>query len=120
MAGLIQTLLIKDDLAAAMAETEKIISFLEDGGTLEGTEEPLRVYYACFLALEKAQDPRAHDILHRAVQLLKAHVSKLKDEGSRQMYVQKVPWRRAMQEAWQELSEELTDMSQSADRPHSD
>jgi len=100
LAGLIQTALLKDNRIAAISETEKIISFLEDGGTLEGTEEPLRIYYACYLALEKTQDPRSHIVLHRAVQLLEAHMAKLRDEGSRQMYVKNVPWRRAIQEAW--------------------
>jgi len=102
IAGLIQNALLKDDRIAAMSETEKIISFLEDGGTLEGTEEPLRIYYACYLALEITQDPRLHNVLRRAVHLLEAHMAKLRDEASRQMYVMNVPWRRAIQEAWRE------------------
>ncbi|MGZ9221499.1 MAG: ATP-binding protein, partial [Anaerolineales bacterium] len=104
VAGLIQTLLLKGESTAAMSETEKIISYLEAGGTLEGTEEPLRVYYACHLALENAQDPRSHTVLATAVQLLEAQVSKLRDEGSRQMYVENVPWRLAIQQVWRELN----------------
>ena len=88
-----------------MSETEKIISYLEAGGTLEGTEEPLRVYYACYLALANAHDPRSHTVLSAAVQLLEAQVSKLSDEGSRQMYVENVPWRLAIQQAWREKSD---------------
>jgi len=105
LAGLIQTLLLKGDQAAAMSETESIISYLQTGGTLDGAEEPLRVYHACYLALEKAQDPRSPRILYEAVQLLDAHLSRLKGEDSRRMYVNNVPWRLAIQQAWQEKSD---------------
>ncbi|MBN2119124.1 MAG: tetratricopeptide repeat protein [Anaerolineales bacterium] len=104
LAGLIQTLLFKGNYALAMAETEKIISYLQTDGTLEGTEEPLRVYYACYLALEKTQDPRSRAVLDSAVQLLETQVSKLRDERSRQIYVENIPWRLAIQRAWQEKS----------------
>ena len=105
LAGLIQTLLLNDNHVAAMIETEKILSYLEKGGTLSGTEEPLRVYYACYLALETTQDPRSHDVLHSAAQLLKVQVSKLRDEGTRQTFVENVLWRRAIQQAWRKQSE---------------
>jgi hypothetical protein len=99
MAGLIQTALLQNDAATAISETEKIISYLADGGTLEGTEEPLRVQYACYLALEKIQDPRASAVLQSAVQLLEAQVSKLGDERARQMFIENVPWRLALHTA---------------------
>lgn len=105
LAGLIQTLLLKDDRDAAMGETENIISYLQTDNTLEGTEEPLRVYYACYLALEKAHDPRLDTVLNSAVQLLEAQVSKLPDEPSRRMYVENVPWRLAIQQAWYKRSD---------------
>jgi predicted ATPase/class 3 adenylate cyclase len=105
LAGLIQTLLLKGDHVAAMNEAEEIIFHLEAGGRLEGTEEPLRVYYACYLALEKAQDPRSNAVLRSAVQLLEVQVLKLRDEDSRQMYVENVPWRLAIQQAWREDSD---------------
>lgn len=102
VAGLIQTLLLKDNIVAAMIETERILSFLGNGGSLNGTEEPLRVYHACYLALEKAKDPRARSLLHYAVQLLDEQVSRLRDQQSRQQFVEKVSWRAAVQQAWRE------------------
>jgi hypothetical protein len=102
LAGLIQTLLYKGDHSAAMNETEKIISYLQSGNTLDGAETPLRVYYACYLALEKMQDPRSRTLLQSAAQLLETQVSKLKDEGARQLYVENVSWRRAIRQAWRE------------------
>ena len=100
LAGLIQVLLAKDDSNAALNETEKILAYLDAGGTLEGAEAPLRVYYACYTTLEKTGDPRSQTVLHLAVQLLEAQVSKLRSEDSRRMYVENVRWRKAIYEAW--------------------
>jgi len=105
LAGLIQTLLLNGNHVAARIETQKILSDLEQGGTLDGTEEPLRVYYACYLALETLQDPRSRDVLRAAAQLLKVQVAKLRDEGTRQTFVENVPWRRSIQQAWRDQSE---------------
>jgi predicted ATPase len=104
LAGLVQALLLKGDHVAAMSETENITSYLQAGGNLDGAEAPLRVYYACYLVLEKAQDPRSHTLLHSAAQLLETQVSKLRDEESRQRYVENIPWRFAIQQAWRKRS----------------
>lgn len=99
-AGLIQALLKRGDLNSAREQTEQVLAYLEAGGTLDGAEEPLRVYYACHLLLDEVQDPRATALLRKAAQLLEAQVLKLRDERSRQLYVGNVPWRRAIQKAW--------------------
>lgn len=99
LAGLIQAALLENDVEWAITETEKIIAYLDDGGTLEGTEEPLRVYYACYLALERTRDPRSSSILRDAMQLLDAQVANLADERAREMFVENVPWRSALQRA---------------------
>ena len=99
-AGLIQTLAEMGNQVDAMQEAERIISLLLTANTLEGTEEPLRVYYACYLVLENAEDPRSFAVLQSAARLLDAQVSRLPDASSRQMYVENVPWRLAIQQAW--------------------
>ena len=99
IAGLIETALALDDAAAAMQGVETILTHLASGGTLEGTEEPLRIYYSCYLALKKNKDPRSSDMLGKAIELLDSQVSKLRDEKSRQMFVKNVPWRLAIQQA---------------------
>jgi tetratricopeptide (TPR) repeat protein len=104
LAGLIQTLLRKGEPLEAVNQTEKIIAPLIAGDTLEGTEDPLRVYYACYLALERAKDPRSMPVLSSAVRLMEAQVSTLEDEQSRRMYIENVPWRLAIQQAWREKS----------------
>jgi class 3 adenylate cyclase/tetratricopeptide (TPR) repeat protein len=97
--GLIQSLLSRGEPRRALAETEKILSYLESAGSLEGTEEPLRVYYACYLALEENQDVRSRALLQAAGKLLDAQVSKLRDEEARRMFIENVPWRLAIYRA---------------------
>jgi len=101
LAGLVQTALDTDDLTLAWQHTDEILAHLAAGGTLEGAEEPLRIYFTCYDALEKRKDPRAQDVLQAANELLEAQVSKLGDKESRRMYVQNVPWRLAIQNAWE-------------------
>jgi tetratricopeptide (TPR) repeat protein len=103
IAGLIHVALELNDLTAVKNETEKILQHLENGGNFEGVEEPLRVYCACFEALQKLKDPRSETILQEAVKLLETQVSRLQDAEARQMFIQNVPCRRAINEAWQHL-----------------
>jgi predicted ATPase/class 3 adenylate cyclase len=104
-AGLIQALIQAGDLSAAMAETEKVWDYLQTASRpLDGTEEPLRVYYSCYLALNALDDSRADEILQAASGLLEAQVSKLRDESARRMFIENVPWRRAIQQEWQKRS----------------
>ena len=111
LAGLIQVFLQKDDPDSSMLEAEKVLTFLEQGGTLDGTEEPLRIYYACYLVLAKVGDLRANSVLLLAAQLLEAQISQLPDENSRRMYVDNVPWRFVLQQAWREKTLGLMDKS---------
>jgi predicted ATPase/class 3 adenylate cyclase len=99
IAGLVETALGANDLETAAAEAEKILAHFASGGNLNGTDEPLRVYYQCYQLLQKTQDPRAAQVLAAAYRMLEEQFSKLKDERLRQMYVENVPWRRAIQRA---------------------
>jgi class 3 adenylate cyclase/tetratricopeptide (TPR) repeat protein len=99
-AGLIQVLLLKAEHELALAETDKVFPLLQNGEALQGTEEPLRVYHACYLALEHAHDPRARTVLRSAAQLLETQVSKLGGDDAKRMFVENVPWRLAIRQAW--------------------
>ena len=99
LAGLVDVALRMNNMAAASREAEKIFAHLDGGGTLDGTDEPLRVYYSCYLFLSRQQDPRSIQILNRAIQLLEAQVSNFKDEQARKMYIENIPWRLALQQA---------------------
>jgi hypothetical protein len=99
IAGLVEAYLREDDLESSSREAEKILRYLGNGSSLEGTEEPLRVYYACYLFLEKKQDPRSRWILQSAMSLLEAQVSKFSDDSARKRYIENIPWRRAIWDA---------------------
>ncbi len=100
LAGLIQVALETGDIGSASQWTEIILSHLE-GGTLDGTEEQLRIYLACYRTLETKGDPRSKSVLQTAGKLLEEQVSKFLDEEARRTYVEKVPWRLAVQQAWE-------------------
>ena len=99
IAGLVETYLAGNDIESASKEAEKILLFLNDGATLDGTDEPLRVYHACYLLLEKKQDPRFRQVLQRAMNILETQVSNFVDEDSRNRYIENIPWRRALRDA---------------------
>jgi hypothetical protein len=96
LAGLVETALHMNDLETASRETEKILAYFEEGGSLDGTEEPLRVYYACYQFLSQQKDPRAQQVLQIANQLLEAQASKLIDDQARKLFVENFPWRQAL------------------------
>ena len=100
IAGLIQVALRMNDVSLASRWMEDIVKYLSEGGNLEGTEEPLRVYLACYIVLERLVDTRANGLLQTAMSLLESQVSKIDDEYARRTYVESVPWRRAIDGAW--------------------
>jgi hypothetical protein len=63
------------------------------------------VYYQCYHLLQKKQDPRATQVLGAAYRMLEEQLSKLKDQRLRQIYVENVPWRKAIQAAAQQLTQ---------------
>lgn len=95
-AGLVQLMIEKGEDFLAMRHAETILSYLGGGGTLEGAEEPLRIYLACYTALVKLKDARADQILLTSAQLLTSQVSRIQDEETRRRYVDNIPWRRAI------------------------
>jgi hypothetical protein len=98
IAGLAESYLRVNDIESAVKETEKVLSFLESEATLDGTDEPLRVYHTCYMVLEKRQDPRSRQVLQTAMNLLEAQVSNFKDEPARRRYIENIPWRRAIRD----------------------
>ena len=99
LGGLVETALLMDDLQEASRTVEKILAYFKEGGAMDGTDEPLRVYHACYRFLHKQKDPRAQQVLQSANQMLEAQVSKFKDEGLRKKFVENFPWRKALHDA---------------------
>lgn len=100
IAGLIQLALETNDANSAGEWADEVLAHLAAGGMFEGAEEPLRIYLACYQALEKQKDPRSRTVLRDAAALLDVQASKFDDEIARQNYIENVPWRRAIRDAW--------------------
>ena len=98
LAGLIDVALAEDDFSSALIVAEKILAHFEGGGTLDGTEEPLRIYFSCFMALKENKDARADRMLQSASEFLKEHLAKIQNSDIRHSYMTNVPWRRAIAE----------------------
>ncbi|MBK8619658.1 MAG: tetratricopeptide repeat protein [Anaerolineales bacterium] len=98
-AGLISAYLKMNDQVSAQGEAEHILQYMETNPAFEGAEEPLRIFLALYQILEKTKDPRASIVLHNAIQLLNTQVSKLNSEEARRVFVENVPWRRAIQQS---------------------
>jgi hypothetical protein len=73
-----------------------VLEYMNTDKTFEGAEEPLRMLLTVYQGLQEIKDPRAAIVLQNAIQLLNAQVSKLSSEEARRMYVENVPWRRAI------------------------
>jgi tetratricopeptide (TPR) repeat protein len=97
LAGLARVALAGDDPAAALAYVEEILNHLDTGSpstssgcNFDGTDEPLRIYLTCYLALRANDDPRAGDVLETAHRLLQERAAKIEDEALRRSYLENV------------------------------
>ena len=88
LAGLARVSLAQGNMA--QAQVEEILSHLETK-TLDGTEEPFRVYLTCYRVLRVNQDPRAEAILNTAHHLLQEQAAKISDEELRRSFLENVP-----------------------------
>ncbi len=87
-AGLARLHVLQDDLDQAQAQVEEILSHLQ-AHTLDGTDEPFRIYLTCYQVLRANQDPRAAEVLSTAYCLLQAQAAKIK-MGRRRSFLEDV------------------------------
>ena len=66
--------LIQENPSEAQALVEEILGLLESH-TLEGTEEPIRVYLTCYRVLMANQNPRAKELLNTAFRLVQGRAA---------------------------------------------
>jgi predicted ATPase len=103
VAGLARVALAQGDIAAALAHCEEVLAFLERGGSLDGTNDPLHVLLICYQVLRAASDPRAASVLERAHATLHEQAAKITDEAMRHSFLENVPYHRAIVAAWAEV-----------------
>ena len=95
LAGLAEIALAAGDLAQARQHVEEILAHLATG-SVDGAEEPLRIYLACYRVLQAGGDPRGADILETAQRLLAERAAQITEPALRQSYLEKVPVHRAL------------------------
>lgn len=98
-AGLARLALARGQPAAAAAQVDAILEHLGAGGSLEGAEEPLRVYLTCFQVLEAAADVRARAVLETAYRQLQEQAGKLSDPEVRRRFLEEVSYHREIMAA---------------------
>lgn len=79
----------QSDLARAQAHVEQILSHLESD-TLDGTDEPFRVYLTCYRVLQASRDSRSQGVLNMAHSLLQEQAGKIADEEVRRSFLENV------------------------------
>jgi len=102
-AGLARIHLTQGDLPAAQVEADAIVAQLERDGTLEGTDQPLRVYLGCYLVLSALNDPRARGILNTAHDMLKTRANGIPDPLARQQFLETIPYNAEVRSLWEQL-----------------
>ncbi len=103
-AGLARVHLRREEMDAALAEVEQILSYLETGH-LQGTEEPSRVYLICYQVLDAARDPRVPEVLAEAYGILEQRAAAIDDEDLRRSYLGNVEANREIVAAWNSVND---------------
>ncbi len=89
LAGLARVFLAQGDLPQAQAQAEEILRYLETK-TLDGTDEPLRIYLTCYRILRATLDSRAQTVLDMAHRLLQERAAKITDGEMRCSFLENV------------------------------
>ncbi|MFK8016148.1 MAG: adenylate/guanylate cyclase domain-containing protein [Gammaproteobacteria bacterium] len=90
------------DHEEALRRVEKVLAHLDAGGTLDGTEDPLRIRWHCFEVLASVQDDRAELWLTESWALLNERAAKILDPSHRDAFRKDVVHHAALAEAWRQ------------------
>ena len=63
----------------ALQFVEQILAYQETNPSLDGAEEPLRIYLTCYRVLQANRNPKAYQLLQTTYQLLKDRAAKISD-----------------------------------------
>jgi len=100
IAGLAYLAFREGNIKAAIEHVEKVLQYLENGGSLDGTEEPLRIRWTIYEVLQQSGDSRAHALLAETHRQLNERADKISDVNSRHIFLENVPHNRAIDTAW--------------------
>jgi DNA-binding SARP family transcriptional activator/predicted ATPase len=98
-AGLARVALAQGDLGRATAYVDTILDHLRTS-TLDGTEEPARVFLTCFQVLQATHNPQAPAVLDAGCRLLHARATGIVDTARRRMFFENIPTHRELLRLW--------------------
>lgn len=107
LAGLAWVSVLQENLPQAKTRIEEVLSFLEFN-TLNGTDEPFRIYLICYRILRDTQDARAKEILNTAHSLLQEQAVKISDETLRHSFLANVQTHREVISEFERANPPLT------------
>lgn len=90
-------------LSQAQQYVDEILNYLKEH-SLEGAEDPLRVYLICYRVLRASQDPRAQVVLRQAHQHLHERAARIHDAGLRRSFLHQVSVHREIEQLWQQAT----------------
>jgi hypothetical protein len=99
-AGLARTQLALNHLPLAAQSVEKILAHLDAGKTLDGTDDPARIYLSCYLVLDAVQDERATQLIAAAYELLNRRAASIREPSARQSFLENIPHNREIVALW--------------------
>lgn len=99
-AGMARIAWTQKEPSRAFELVNQILHQIELDGTLEGTDQPLRVYLWCYRVLEGLGDERAAGILGRAHDLLKQRANGLSDPLARKTFLENIDCNREIMALW--------------------
>jgi predicted ATPase/predicted negative regulator of RcsB-dependent stress response len=102
LAGLARVALASGDLAQARQHAGEILDYVEEMGSIAGTDEDFLIYLTCYRVLRATQDPRAREILGTAHALLQRWAVQIADDELRHSFLQNVTVHREIIQAWEE------------------
>ncbi|MEO7850694.1 MAG: adenylate/guanylate cyclase domain-containing protein [Rubrivivax sp.] len=100
LAGLARVLLEQGRLDEALDCVEAVLTHLSGGGSLDGTEEPLRIPLTCYAVLAAMNDARAQSVLADAHAELQSLAARLGEAQARHGFLNLVPHHREIVRAW--------------------
>ncbi|MCB9133841.1 MAG: tetratricopeptide repeat protein [Anaerolineales bacterium] len=101
LAALADVALLKQNLPQAMHYLHEITPLLMQNPTLDGSEEPFRVYLTCYHVLTETQAPAAHSLLERAHTLLTSRAARILDPDMHRKFLENNPWHREVLALWE-------------------
>ena len=104
VSGLARVALADNRLADALACVEQLMAHRAEGGSFDGTEEPLLLPLTCYRVLRAAEDPRAPVVLAEAMSELQAQAERISDLRARRSFLGLVPHHREIVEAWEAMA----------------